>query len=208
MKITPPAFVVTPPASAPAETSFRGRRVRLSADDWAQAALDQIAEAGIASVAVESMARKLGVTKGSFYWHFPSRDALIGAALYRWEQLEMDAIWKHLEDIADPSKRLREMIHIIAHEYKSHKVFIELVKAFDHPIVLPVIERMSARRLDYLTRSYEQSGLEPSEARHRANLIYSAYVGFIQLNANLKHMRMDRDQYNAFVEHIVETMAP
>ena len=54
---------------------------RLSADDWALAALDVIAEQGLAAVAVEPLARRLGVTKGSFYWHFPSREALLVAAL-------------------------------------------------------------------------------------------------------------------------------
>ena len=46
---------------------------RLSAEDWAVAALDVIAESGLAAVAVEPLAKRLGVTKGSFYWHFPSR---------------------------------------------------------------------------------------------------------------------------------------
>ncbi|MBP8098362.1 MAG: helix-turn-helix transcriptional regulator, partial [Arenimonas sp.] len=54
---------------------------RLSAEDWARAALDVIAEQGLAAVAVEPLARRLGVTKGSFYWHFPSREALLVAAL-------------------------------------------------------------------------------------------------------------------------------
>ena len=61
------------------------RQGRLTADDWAQAALDLISEQGVAAVAVEPLARRLGVTKGSFYWHFPSRDALLQAALERWE---------------------------------------------------------------------------------------------------------------------------
>ena len=60
-----------------------GRNSRLSAEDWAQAALDLIAEQGVGAVAVEPLARRLGVTKGSFYWHFPSRDALLQAALER-----------------------------------------------------------------------------------------------------------------------------
>src|SRR5690606_7033358 len=73
---------ITAPANPPA-TSSRG--ARLSAADWAQAALDVIAEQGVSAVAVEPLARRLGVTKGSFYWHFPSRDALLQAALERWE---------------------------------------------------------------------------------------------------------------------------
>ena len=60
--------------AAPGKTPSRKpkeRNGRLSAEDWAQAALDLIAEQGVAAVAVEPLARRLGVTKGSFYWHFP-----------------------------------------------------------------------------------------------------------------------------------------
>ena len=81
------------------------RTARLSAEDWAQAALDQIAEQGVASVAVEPLARRLGVTKGSFYWHFPSRDALLQAALERWEKVEQEEVFGQMESIADPAER-------------------------------------------------------------------------------------------------------
>ena len=77
----------------------RGRNQRLSADDWAQAALDMIAEQGVGSVAVEPLARRLGVTKGSFYWHFPSRDALLQAALERWELVEQQDVFGSLEEV-------------------------------------------------------------------------------------------------------------
>ena len=73
------------------------RAGRLSADDWAQAALDLIAEQGVAAVAVEPLARRLGVTKGSFYWHFPSREALLKAALERWEQIELEEVFARIE---------------------------------------------------------------------------------------------------------------
>src|SRR5690242_9998004 len=67
-------------------------RSRLSAGDWEQAALDVIAEQGVAAVTVESLARQLGVTKGSFYWHFPTREALLKAALERWERQDIDNV--------------------------------------------------------------------------------------------------------------------
>ncbi|MBM7092942.1 helix-turn-helix transcriptional regulator, partial [Streptomyces sp. S12] len=88
--------------SSKAEASKPERSGRLSADDWAQAALDLIAEQGVAAVAVEPLARRLGVTKGSFYWHFPSRDALLVAALERWEKVEQETVFGQLEPIPDP----------------------------------------------------------------------------------------------------------
>ena len=49
----------------------RADRARLSSADWEAGALDLLAEQGVSAVAVEPLARRLGVTKGSFYWHFP-----------------------------------------------------------------------------------------------------------------------------------------
>jgi len=59
-------------------------RQNLTADDWAAAALEAMASSGIEAVAVEPLARSLGVTKGSFYWHFPNREALMRRALELW----------------------------------------------------------------------------------------------------------------------------
>jgi AcrR family transcriptional regulator len=58
---------------------------RLSPADWERAALEAIAAKGLGAVAVEPLARTLGVTKGSFYAHFSTRDDLIDAALASWE---------------------------------------------------------------------------------------------------------------------------
>ena len=82
---------------------------RLSAEDWAVAALDVIAGEGLAAVAVEPLARRLGVTKGSFYWHFPSREALLVAALERWEKTEQETVFGQMEAVSDPRVRLREL---------------------------------------------------------------------------------------------------
>lgn len=184
------------------------RNGRLSADDWAQAALDLIAEQGVAAVAVEPLARRLGVTKGSFYWHFPSRDALLVAALERWEKVEQETVFGQLEAIPDPSQRLRSLFGVVAHEYKSHIIYSELLKALDHSAVQPVIGRVSQRRLDYLTASFRQAGLARTDAQHRARLAYAAYVGFLQLNLQLHQARLQHDEFEAYVEHVMATLIP
>src|SRR5690606_16538900 len=145
-------------------TAMKGseRTGRLSAEDWAQAALELIAEQGVAAVAVEPLARRLGVTKGSFYWHFPSREALLVAALERWEQVEQEEGFAQLAAIPDPAQRLRSLFTLAAHAAPSHIVYSELSKALDHPVVRPVIERASARRLEYPTASFRQAGLNRS----------------------------------------------
>ena len=68
-----------------AEQKASGQR-RLTRDDWITAALGAIADGGLAAVGVEPLAARLGATKGSFYWHFENRDALIEAAIGCWEK--------------------------------------------------------------------------------------------------------------------------
>ena len=189
-------------------TAKTERNARLSAEDWAQAALDLIAEQGVAAVAVEPLARRLGVTKGSFYWHFPSRDALLSAALERWEAVEQETVFGQLEVVADPRQRLRALFQVVAHEVKSHKIYSELLKALDHPAVGPVIERVSQRRLDYLSASFRQTGLARVDAQHRARLAYAAYVGFLQLSLQLHHPRLAHDEFESYVEHVMDTLIP
>ena len=184
------------------------RTGRLSAEDWAQAALDMIAEQGVAAVAVEPLARRLGVTKGSFYWHFPSRDALLQAALERWEVVEQETVFGTLEAVTDPRERLRALFRVVAHEVKSHIIYSELLKALDHPTVQPVIDRVSQRRLDYLTASFRQAGMGRSDAQHRARLAYAAYVGFLQLNLQLQQSKLPHDEFEAYVEHVMSTLIP
>lgn len=181
---------------------------RLNAEDWALAALDVIAENGLAAVAVEPLAKRLGVTKGSFYWHFPSRDALLVAALERWEVMEQEAVFGKLEAVSDPRTRLRDLFLLVAHELKPHKIYSELLKALDHPIVQPVLNRVSQRRLDYLTASFRQAGLPRVEAQQRARLTYSAYVGFLQLSLQLAQPRLHHDEFEAYVGHVMTTLIP
>jgi len=188
--------------------SIPPRSTRLSAEDWAQAALDLIAEQGVSAVAVEPLARRLGVTKGSFYWHFPSRDALLQAALERWESVEQESVFGSLEAVPDPRERLRKLFQLVGHEVKPHIIYSELLKALDHPAVQPVIDRVSQRRLEYLVASFRQAGLVRQDAIHRARLTYAAYVGFLQLSLQLQQPRMTHDEFETYLEHVISTLIP
>src|SRR3954463_9386070 len=86
-------------------------RRRLTPQDWATAALDAIAEGGLSAVAVEPLAARLGTTKGSFYWHFANREALLEAALTRWEERTTTEVITEIDQATDdPADRLRLLI--------------------------------------------------------------------------------------------------
>ena len=189
-------------------TAQKPEKSRLSAETWTIAALDVIAEQGLAAVAVEPMARRLGVTKGSFYWHFPSREALLVAALERWERTEQEQVFGKMEAVSDPRARLRALFQLVAHEIRPHIIYSELLKALDHPVVKPVLERVSQQRLDYLTASFRQAGLNRTDAQNRARLAYAAYVGFLQLSLQLGQPRLHHDEFEAYVSHVMTTLIP
>jgi AcrR family transcriptional regulator len=208
----PPAFrhytVQMLQASSRQANSRNERSGRLSAEDWAQGALDSISESGVSGVAVEPLARRLGVTKGSFYWHFPSRDALLKAALERWERVELEEVFARLEGIADPRERLTQLFRRVAHEAKSHIIYSELLKALDHPVVQPVMQRVSKRRMDYLQLAFRQVGMARPEALTRARLAYAAYVGFLQLSLQLRQPRLNQEEFDLYVAHVIDTLIP
>jgi AcrR family transcriptional regulator len=62
----------------------------LHPDDWIRAAQTRLSAQGIESVRIEVLARDLGVSKGSFYWHFRDRNDLLEKLLARWEDGELD----------------------------------------------------------------------------------------------------------------------
>ena len=62
----------------------------LQPDDWIRAAFARLAAEGIESVRIELLARDLGVSKGSFYWHFQDREELLAKMFERWEKDEND----------------------------------------------------------------------------------------------------------------------
>ena len=89
-------------------------KIRLSAADWQQAALDALSEGGLQHIAIEMIAKRLGVTKGSFYWHFESRDALIQSALELWESQEQEQVFGKLDGLPDAQARLTALVALVA----------------------------------------------------------------------------------------------
>jgi AcrR family transcriptional regulator len=131
------------------------KRRRLYAGDWAAAALDALAEGGLAAVAVEPLAVRLGVTKGSFYSHFPNRETLVAAALSLWEQQSTEATISTLEAEPDPIARLRMLFTRASERVGRDPIEINLRAAAGHELVAPVMRRVMNRRITYTIALFE-----------------------------------------------------
>lgn len=156
------------------------RGVRLDRQAWSAAALRAIAERGLAGVAIEPIAARLGATKGSFYAHFSHRDALIEAALALWEQRGTEDLIAALDSLPEPAARLTALFTHAFGEPALIRAELALLAEADHLLVRPVLGRVTARRLEYLTSQFAALGLPDGEARNRAVLSCTAFVGLHQ----------------------------
>ncbi|MFI9805868.1 TetR/AcrR family transcriptional regulator [Streptomyces sp. NPDC052301] len=153
----------------------------MTAQDWADAALGAIAEGGVAAVAVEPLAARLGATKGSFYWHFANRDALIEAALHRWAELHTEGTISEVEAEPDPKKRIRLLFTEAFRSATADPLEVALLVTATHPQVAAALRRVTERRLAYLRQLFADLGFPEPEARRRGLLAYTAYLGHAQL---------------------------
>jgi len=164
-----------------AEQKTTGPR-RLTRDDWITAALGAIADGGLAAVGVEPLAVRLGATKGSFYWHFENRDALLGAAIRRWEKETTTDVIAEITAAHDaPASQFRRLVVGVIEHAERDRVGPALLASAAHPVVAPALERVTAARLNLITTVLRRLGFPAAEARRRALLVYSAYLGHGQL---------------------------
>jgi AcrR family transcriptional regulator len=190
------------------ESVKRNDRETLTAEDWEQAALQLVAEKGVQSLAVEPLARRMGVTKGSFYWHFTGREALLDQALKRWEEHDSRNLSKSLGEISGPRERLVSFFRRVGKEKLTHEVYSELCAAAGHPQVEPVLERVAQRRMTHLAAAFEELGMPPATARYRARLTYSVYLGFLQLQRQHQTPALSSEAFDAYIEHVIQTLIP
>ena len=184
-------------------------RKRLTARDWTSAALAALARGGIAAVAVEPIAASLGATKGSFYWHFAGREALLEAALLEWERTDTDDVIAFVETEPDMLRRLRKLLAAALGagiERPGARVELALQSSAGHPLVAPVLARVTARRLGYLTEMFEELGFSPDEARQRSLLAYTAYLGHAQLAHATPEAAPTGEALPAYVEAVIATL--
>lgn len=156
-------------------------RGRLDADEWARAALEALASGGLAAIAVEPLAKRLGTTKGSFYWHFRNRDALITATLRYWEQRYTETVIATADEITDPEQRLHGLFVQVMEPGATQGVELALLASAEHPLVAPVLRRVGRRRVDYVADLFAQLGFAEADARLKAVIGVSVYHGFHQL---------------------------
>jgi len=147
-------------------------RGNLSKQDWLQAALEVLNQRGISAVKILPLSKKLGVTRGSFYWHFEDRDELLREMLQYWEIELTDSVIKHARNLgAPPRERLADVLtNVILNRRSLYDTAIAAWGMFDEHAAT-CYARVLRKRLRFLSSMLSEAGVDKEQADFRARLI-------------------------------------
>ncbi len=163
-------------------------------------------------MAVEPLAKSLRTTKGSFYWHFADRNALLAATLELWERRHTDRVIADLDETQDALSRLRKLLRLTFASVgdgsagSAGTVELALQSSASQPMVIDTLQRVTRRRLELVTKLYVELGLSPARARQRALLAYTAYLGHAQLAHSTPDLLPHGRALANHVDQVVETL--
>ncbi|MBR1176578.1 TetR/AcrR family transcriptional regulator [Bradyrhizobium sp. KB893862 SZCCT0404] len=148
---------------------------QLSADDWIKEGLKALAKSGFTALKADPLARAMGVSRGSFYWHFADLGAFHAAVLKRWREIAAEQIIADVEAAGDePLKALLR---------RSFGARLDLERAVRNWAAFDAgaqgaVRAIDRRRLDYIEEQLTLRGLDRATAQVRAQILYWTFLGF------------------------------
>ncbi|MFT4013704.1 MAG: TetR/AcrR family transcriptional regulator [Paracoccus sp. (in: a-proteobacteria)] len=163
------------------ETGWRGSR-----EGWLEAGYQALIESGIDSVKILPLAKRLGLSRTSFYWFFQDRDALLSALLEGWEDRTTRPLIAAAQAYAET--RAEAMLNLLAaflapDQFDARLEFAVRSWALRDDTVGARIRAADEARLAALGAMLIRWGIDAAEADIRARIIYLAQIGYISMQA-------------------------
>lgn len=147
---------------------------RRSRDDWTAVGLTHLGEVGVDKVRVDRIANELGVTKGSFYWHFKDRNELLGLIVDGWETRHTEDVIRSAEASGpDPRERAVRLWTITRADPSIRAELAIRDWARRDEQVASKVRRVDDRRLRYVESLLSELGVQSHEISARSLLLYS-----------------------------------
>lgn len=176
---------------------------RLGKQEWISAGLKALSEQGVDLVRVEKIAVALQVTKGSFYWHFKNRDALLKAMLEAWKaRATNDIIVKVEQSGGDARVRLQSLFRIVLESDGRLDMAIR-AWANNDQVAQSALAEIDKRRLAYLETLFMDLGMNSLEAAARARFSYHALIGQFAMGAPAIPQGLVSQQFDIIFEMLV-----
>lgn len=155
---------------------------RLSVQDWVQAGFRILAEDGVKALTIDRLCRRLGVTKGSFYWHFSDMKAYRHALVDAWATLrdEDRGDFEELSALPPRQRLVRMMTSLVG---PRHWVLERAMRewARSETSVRAAVRTSDQRVLEAVRQAFLDDGFDPDNADMRANATFAAGIGFLHL---------------------------
>ncbi|WP_025274759.1 TetR/AcrR family transcriptional regulator [Haloglycomyces albus] len=169
---------------------------RLGERDWVEAANDILVEENVRGIKLDRLCRKLGVTKGSFYWHFKKRAELLTALLADWrKRMTLNTI----NQLTSQSnrRRLANLLKRPRHPKATRAAAIEVSIrdwARRDPMAAEALTEVDTIRLEFFKKIFIDEGFAPEQAHQRAYLAYCLMMGDSVINKSLPD-HIDQEQF-------------
>jgi AcrR family transcriptional regulator len=163
---------------------------QLSAEDWVDQGIKALIRSGFTALKAEPLAKAMGVSRGSFYWHFKDIGAFHAAILARWREVAAEQI---IANVEAASKHESPLPVLLRRTFGSKPVLEVAVRswALHDPVARTALQALDRRRLNYVAGLFERSGLSPEIAGARAQIFYWAFLGFALSDKPLPKARQD-----------------
>ena len=157
---------------------------RGSPDVWLSAAYESLLEAGVDSVKIQPLAKKLNLSRTSFYWFFKDREELLEALVARWREKNTGNLVKQADAYAETVAEA--MLNVFdcwldSRLFDSQFEFAVRSWALQSPEILREVQSADQQRLDALSRMFLRFGYDAPHADVRARTIYLVQIGYISM---------------------------
>jgi AcrR family transcriptional regulator len=157
---------------------------RLGPAEWVNAGLKALAKSGFSALKADTLANRLGISRGSFYWHFADVSAFHAAILRRWREIALENIIDEIDRAADD--RLGALMY---RAFAGNTGIERAVRAWAtaDTRARAAVEAVDAERIRYLRKLLIDAGVRPSVAGTRARIMNWCYLGFALSSNKLDH---------------------
>ena len=163
---------------------------RLTAQDWIDFALTMLAREGAQALKADVLARGLGVSRGSFYWHFPGLDAFHAHVIEHWKKINTEAVIADIERHQAPAQRLDALLSQAFGRSAGLEIRMR-AWAGDNVAAARAVDDIDRRRREYIARLLVTAGVAPALAATRAQLLYWSYLGAASSRTRLSPERLE-----------------
>ena len=143
----------------------------ISKAQWLEAAMALLCDHSVADITVEGLAKKLGIAKSGFYWHFKNREELLNALLDYWVHEVTEVITKNVEiDALAAKDRLAICAEMILElDLTRYEIGIRQFALIDEQ-ACQAAEKVNGIRMNFIRNAFAELGFTGDDLEMRTML--------------------------------------